>query len=181
MRPPIRRPVVATLMLLALPALAQGVHEHGAARLDAVLEGNRIELLLTLPAMDAVGFERAAANDAEREAIEAARRRLLDHAQLWRFTPSAGCVARAPMLHVDAAGDAGDAHHDHDHVPGHAHHDWQARYRFECARPDQLRRIVTGLFAGFPRLQRVDLQWIGPAGATAQALSPARAWIEVAP
>lgn len=182
MRLSIRHIMAASLVMLALPASAQEVHAHGAARLDAALDGGRVELALTLPAMDVVGFERAARSDTERQAVETARRTLLDHARLWQFTAAAGCVAQPAVVQVDGAGGDADAHHhhDHDHGDGPAHHDWQARYRFDCSRPEQLQRIVTGLFTAFPSLQRVDVQWLGLGGATALSLTAAQPRIEIA-
>ena len=55
-----------------------GAHEHGVAKLNAVLDGNTLELELDSPAMNIVGFEHVASNDADKAKVAAARQQLAD-------------------------------------------------------------------------------------------------------
>src|SRR3546814_9197080 len=55
-------------------ATSLGAHEHGAARLNAALDGNQLELELISPAMNLLGFEHAAASAADEAKIASVRR-----------------------------------------------------------------------------------------------------------
>ena len=193
------RPIALTAALLLpahVAAEAGKAHVHGAGRVDAAVEGGRIELTLTAPKHDLVGFERAPRDAAEEAQLLAARQRVLDHAALWAFSVRAGCVAEAPVL-VEG-GDSGHDHehghdhshdhdhdhshdHSHDHDHDHQHADWTVRYRFQCATPAALRSIDTRLFAVFPSLQTIDVQLIDGAGARAVQLTPANVRLSVTP
>lgn len=187
-----RHPLATALCvaLLSLPSLALAeagkAHVHGAGRVDAAVEGGRIELTLTAPKHDLVGFERAPRDAAEEAQLLAARKRVLDHAALWAFNARAGCVAEAPVLVEggDGGHDRGHAH-GHDHAHGddhaHAHADWTVRYRFQCTSPEALRSIDAGLFSVFPSLQTIAVQLIDGAGARAVQLTPASARLSVTP
>jgi len=106
----------------------------------------------------------------------AARKQVLNHAALWRFSVRAQCVAEAPVLVEGGAHD-----HDHDHDHDHAHSDWSVRYRFRCAVPAALTRIETQAFAAFPSLQTIEVQLVDARGARAFALTPAGTRIDLSP
>ena len=122
----------------------QDSHVHGAATLQIVLEGSTLEVKLSSPAVNLLGFE-GPANSAEKRASVAATRRTLEQPASLFLIPGAGCQLRAgglsinglPELHGDADHDAdghrdegdhhdsghhGEDHHDDDHH-GEDHHD----------------------------------------------------------
>jgi hypothetical protein len=181
-----RRPLalaLAAVFAAPLAAQQQHAHVHGLAHADIAVDGGKVEITLRATAYDLVGFERAARDEAEVAAINAARALMLDHARLWRFNVAAGCVAEAPVLEVPAATGSGHGHDDHGHGhEGHDHDhgghvDWLARYRFDCARPDALRAIDVALFEAVPALQTLKVQLIDGAGARALELTPVQARI----
>jgi hypothetical protein len=53
-----------------------GAHEHGVGRLNAVLDGQTLELELESPAMNLVGFEHTATTDADKAKVAAVRAQL---------------------------------------------------------------------------------------------------------
>jgi|GEM_PF-845450 len=93
-----------------------------------------------------------------------------------------------------------DAAHDHDHGAAHnhdpaqdhdrdhdaeqatehqhSHSDWQLRWRFACGDAAALRSIRVLWFEQFPSTQRIQAQWIGPAGQNGFELTPAAATID---
>ncbi len=85
-----------------------GAHEHGVSRLDAVLEGNTLELALAGPAHNFVGFEHAPQTAAEKQAIAQARQQLEDGAALFGLPAAAGCT----LAEADVDADHGHAHED---------------------------------------------------------------------
>jgi hypothetical protein len=122
------------LALFSVPAAAEGArhadaHVHGVSHLQIAVEGARVEIELRAPGADIVGFEHAAASDADKAAQEKALVRLRAPAALFGL---AGCTAVEVKAHVGAEGgehdedghDDHDAEHDEDeHHDDDAHHD----------------------------------------------------------
>ncbi len=143
-----------------------GAHVHGAAELTLVLEGDTLWLELTLPGMDAVGFERAPANDEEREQLQQAVAVLEDLPRLIQISAGAQCELRE--VTVDDSQFAQTA-------AGHA--ELVARYRLVCVTPGALREISLPLLMTFSSLEQVRLQWIideRQGAANVSATSPVR-------
>ena len=67
-----------------------GAHEHGVAKLNAVLDGNTLELELDSPAMNLVGFEHAANSDADKAKVAAVRQQLEQPLKLFGLSAAAG-------------------------------------------------------------------------------------------
>ncbi|MFC5770450.1 DUF2796 domain-containing protein [Thauera sinica] len=151
-------------LALASPAWAAPAHVHGEARLEIAVDGNTLAIHLETPLDGLLGFERAPRSPAERQAVTAMRTTLEQPDRLFRIVPEAGCEAQAPQLESPIfEGSAGDGHLDLD-----------ADYRWQCARPSALRGIDTTLFAEFPRLKRIEVEFVGPAGQRSGRLTPAR-------
>ncbi|MDB5856782.1 MAG: metal transporter substrate-binding protein [Ramlibacter sp.] len=134
-------------------AFAQGhAHEHGVARLEVAVEEGRISVRLESPLQNLVEFERAPRSGAERRQIAAALRQFEAGSDLFRIDPAAGCSLRKIDLQ-SAALKLGTAPPDPD---GHA--DLDAELVFDCANGNRARYMEVGLFATFPRLQRIEVQ-----------------------
>ena len=145
----------------AAAALAAGkAHEHGALKLDVAIEGRQLRIAMEAPLDNLLGFERAPRTDAERKAAAELLARLRKPAQgttLFAADAAAQCTlaqaeVRAPVLEGPAKSAAED------------HADLDADYEFTCAKPAELRNLQLGLFAAYPRLQRIDVQVAGPQG-----------------
>ena len=152
-----------------------GAHEHGVAKLNAVLDGSTLELELDSPAMNLVGFEHAASSDADKAKVAAVRQQLEQPLKLFGLAKAAGCSEDAQELESPlfgdqpAADDDGDAH-EHQHSDIHAH------YQLTCATPDKLGSLdLTPLFKAFPATQKINLQLIGPNGQKGVEATPSKA------
>jgi hypothetical protein len=155
--------LVATIAVLSLGAVhAAGTHEHGAGKIDVVIEKDGLSIALELPLDSLVGFERAPANDKERAALAEAGRRLNDYAALFALPAGADCKSSA--LSVTLPFQKG--------APAGAHGDVDASYGFRCSNMAALKSVETSLFRQFPRLYRLELQRIGPAGQAGGRLTP---------
>ena len=76
--------LAAAAFILVSPALADevehrqlGPHVHGQGTLDIAIEGKKISMDLVAPGMDIVGFEHIATTDAQKQAVEKAKAKLL--------------------------------------------------------------------------------------------------------
>lgn len=148
----------ATLLLAGAAALA-GPHEHGLARLDVALDGNRLTVAMDAPLDGFLGFERAPRTDAERKAAAELLARLKAPAGLFTPDAAAGChleraEVKAPVLEPGAKPAKGE------------HADLEAEFAYTCSQPQALRTLDVGLFEAYKRLQRIEVQ---VAGAKAQS------------
>lgn len=123
------------------PAMAEEAHEHGHAELMLVIEGQGGELEIEIPAIDVVGFERAAATDAEKAAIEDALAVLGDFDGLFALTAQAGCSAVEGEAEFEIEGD---------HAAFHAH------YELACDDGSAVNSLKTMVFEAFPSLEEID-------------------------
>ncbi|MBF8794618.1 DUF2796 domain-containing protein [Pseudomonas monteilii] len=149
-------------------------HEHGAAKLDVVLDGNTLELALDSPAMNLVGFEHAPASDAEKAKVAATRQQLEHPLQLFGLAQAAGCKEDAQDLDSPLFGEA--AHDDADgDEHEHGHSDINAHYQLTCATPAKLTQVdLTPLFKAFPATQKITVQVIGPNGQKGLQATPGK-------
>ncbi|MBN2976593.1 DUF2796 domain-containing protein [Pseudomonas lactucae] len=162
-----------------------GAHEHGVGRLNAVLDGQALELELDSPAMNLVGFEHLATSAADKAKVAAVHKQLENPAALFNLPKAAGCVVSSQELNSPLFGDKPEAEHDDDdddhdakdgaHEHHHDHSEIHAHYQFTCATPTALSNLdLNQVFKTFPATQKIQVQLIGPSGqqgvdATAQA------------
>lgn len=190
--------VSLSAMATAWPALSESTfehhdaHEHGAALLQAALDGNRLEFALVSPAVNIVGFEHPPENDAQRHAISEAIAVLEDGNRLFETPSAAGCQlidahARSTMSldeHGEAYGDEHEEGHDDEHKEAHhdehgkahddereLHSEFHADYRFECSDPAELKQISVNLMNAFPGISELRAQMVGSEGQSASTLT----------
>ncbi len=181
----------AVALLLSGPALAQterehGVHVHGRSQINLAVDDDHLELELTAPGMDIVGFEHAPRDDSQRAAIDAALATLNNPDNWLAFEPAGACTAGEIKAHThgynaddghdhdhgkgdheqhgdhDHGHDEHDDHngkhdHDHDEHEGHDHAEFHLRLHADCTRPPQA--VQLRLAERFPGIEllRVDL------------------------
>ena len=153
-----------------------GAHEHGVARLNAVLDGQALELELDSPAMNLVGFEHMASSAADKAKVAAARKQLENPVALFNLPTAAGCKVSSQELNSPLFGDKPEADHDDDddatdgkgaaaHAHHHDHSEIHAHYQFTCATPTALSNLdLSQVFKTFPATQKIQVQLIGPSG-----------------
>lgn len=157
-----------------------GAHEHGVGRLNAVLDGQTLELELESPAMNLVGFEHLATTAADKAKVAAARKQLENPLALFNLPKAAGCVVSTQELNSPLFGDKPEADHDDDddadvhatdgkgaaaHEHHHDHSEIHAHYQFTCATPTALSNLdLTQVFKTFPATKKIQVQLIGPSG-----------------
>lgn len=187
--------LLAGLFVAAGPASSadrdHGAHEHGVGQLSLAVEGNTVEIEITAPGADIVGFEHAAETEADRAALTAAAARLKDGAGLFLFPPKAECRLEEAEVHSALLDDAHDHEkgHDHekkhDHDKGHDHdkehaHDaeghaeFRAHYHFHCADPAALSHVDLGYFTAFPAARELEARTITAKGQGAAELTAER-------
>lgn len=146
-----------------------GAHEHGVGRLNAVLDGQALELEFDSPAMNLVGFEHQATTPADKAKVAASRKQLENPLALFNLPKAAGCVISTQELNSPLFGDKPEADHDDDddddhatdgkgaaaHAHHHDHSEIHAHYQFTCATPTALSTLdLSQVFKTFPATQK---------------------------
>ncbi|NCA69155.1 MAG: DUF2796 domain-containing protein [Sphingobacteriia bacterium] len=169
----------SSMLLVAAEAPRQsGAHVHGMAHLNIAIAGAQVLVELTSPAATMVGFERAPRTQEERETLALARENLLAGDAMIRFSTRAACR----LLNVELDTDLAAHGHDHDHHDGDERHaDLHVSYRFECDQPAALDSAALGLFAGFPALERVLVQYVMDEGQGGAELTPGQPVVSFVP
>ncbi len=177
-----------TLCLTAL-SFAAAIHIHGEGSLQIAVENDSVDMVLTLPAMDVVGFEGHPDTDLQRSQIDAAVAKLKSAGDIFLFAEEAGCVAMPVTVSGGQLGHArGHSHaghgHGHDHGRGHhndqnnEHADFVAHYQFQCERIESLNNIEVHLFRWLPEMS-LRVEMITPAGARLAKLNHRAPVLEV--
>jgi len=184
------KPILLALATTALaaPTLAQetremDAHVHGVSKAEIAIEHGMVEIDLMSPGMDIVGFEYAAEEARDKDAVEAAIRTLLMPENVVTLPEAAGCRLAEVLVHLhsgDHDHEAADAHaegDDHDHAEGEdhgheEHHDdgaghseFHASYTFACEDEDALTSIAFPFFDRFENAQEIEAQYVTEAGA----------------
>ena len=169
------------LFVMTLPAYSsERAHEHGVGSILIAVEGNEVEIELTAPGSDIVGFEHAPATDAEHQAVINGAKVLRDHSGIVTLSPKAKC--RVEDVEVSSGLMRNEKHdhkakHKHDHKAEHkddhneVHAEFIAHYHFHCDHPENLAGAEVGFFKVFPSVRELEVKWITPAGQGAVELT----------
>ena len=95
-----------TVLLAAAPALAHGPHEHGAARLDVAVEDTIVEISLESPLANALPFEHAPRDAAQRQAVQNMATTLHKAENIFVFPAAAQCRIKKVTLESEALPEA---------------------------------------------------------------------------
>ncbi|MCQ4320468.1 DUF2796 domain-containing protein [Stutzerimonas stutzeri] len=127
-------------------------HEHGAAELDAALDGATLEIELRRPAMNLVGFEHAPSSEADTRKIAGARKQLEQPNGLFGLPAAAGCTLAVSELESPLfEGEARGRHDEHAEDRDNQHSELHAHPHFDCATPQVLQALDRqGVFKAFP-------------------------------
>lgn len=97
---------VCAILLTAAPTLAHGPHEHGAARLDVAVEDNIVEINLESPLANALPFEHAPRDAAQRQAVQNMAATLHKAENIFVFSAAAQCRIKKVTLESEALPEA---------------------------------------------------------------------------
>lgn len=164
-----------------------GAHVHGLAELTLAQEGGEIELSLSSPSANIVGFEHKASSSEQIHKVEDAEQTLRSGNRLFTFSGTT-CQLEYATVDVSALLDHHTEHENehHDHKDGHhdddPHHDEHAHkqqrhedhgehaeethseitalYHFECSNVAQLSAVEVNLFNHFPGIEELHTMWV---------------------
>ncbi len=153
-------------------------HVHGLSELVIAMEGGRLEIEFTSPAINLVGFEHKASSTKDKQAVDRAVLKLRQHKKLFLMS-GGGCAHIETSIDIAGLIEA----EDHDHAPhkdatehehdGHktnheehgetnSHSDVVASYQYRCENIAELSELSVGLFETFPGIDKMIAQWVAP-------------------
>lgn len=163
-------------------------HVHGLSELTIALEGESLDLQLTSPAMNIVGFEYKAASKKDIEAVKTAES-ILSQPEVLFLLSDKDC--KPINIDVDISGlieednheqhdhkenDDHKDHHDHDKHKSHA--EIVANYSYSCNDSSKLSSIKVSLFESFPGIETINAMWVMPSKQGSVRLSAKNSTIE---
>ena len=180
-------------LLLCGGVTQAGPHVHGAAELMLAAEGNKIEIILNVPAMSVVGFESQVVSAAQQQAVSDADALLRNPDQLFSLR-GGQCVLEDTQVDFSAiTGVSVDTEEDHHTDDEHADHEQPAheeavvdedhsdiavQYHFNCdnsAALEQLRFGPDGLPFG---LEQINIMWVSESGQGGAEVSINRPYVD---
>ncbi|MGK9055679.1 DUF2796 domain-containing protein [Neorhizobium petrolearium] len=138
-----------------------GPHVHGHGTLAIVIEDNNLQMELSAPGMDIVGFEYEPETARERKAVEAALADLKEPLKLIALPDPAGCTVTSADTSI-----AVKDHEDHDAAAGAEktaetdeeegrHTEFRASYALSCADTASITSIYFPFFNRFSGSERL--------------------------
>ena len=150
-------------------------HVHGLSELTIAVEGETIELQLSSPAMNLVGFEHRASSEKEIATVKNVESILRQPQRLFAI---AGADCKAIHSHVDSSSLTAVDHHSHnqdehkhhddhddhdDHEKHDSHSEIVANYSYKCAETTKLESVKVLLFDVFSGIEIINVLWVTPA------------------
>ena len=169
-----------------------GKHEHGVASLSLAVDNKGLEISLDSPAANLVGFEHQPSTDEQSQQVAKVKAQLENPTSLFDIPAAAECSLtktelQAALMQVSSDSEtakpehkhAADKHehehkqagekHEHEHEE-HAHSDIEATWQFTCTKPAELGSLSTKLFAAFPEIKKLNVEWLNGDKASAVSL-----------
>lgn len=179
-------PGLALVLACSVSAGAEEkAHEHGSAALNFAVEDDGVEMELTAPGADIVGFEHAPGSDEDRTAVRDAVAAFQQG--LFRLPDAAGCELEAVGIYSSLLPDGepvhvGEHHHDDDHGSDHDDHakdgdhggehaEFRVHYHYECKDASAVTGFDTSYFNSFPNARELDVSAITATGQAAAELT----------
>lgn len=156
--------------LVSAPLMAAdnpGSHQHGHAEMQLAFADNQVEILLTSPAGNMLGFEHHPRTPEQHQIEERVTHWLGENPLV--NTPESTCQIQATTVQHEVAG--GHDHGGHSHGDESQHADITVSQILNCTGLDHSTSLTTPLTARFPALEHLDIAWAGPDGQGAARLA----------
>ena len=186
-------------LLLCSGVTQAGPHVHGAAEFMLAAEGNRIEIILNVPAMSVVGFESQVVSQEQQQAVSDADALLRNPDQLFSLR-GGQCVLEDTQVdfsaitgvsvdteeehHTEEERHTDDEHAAHEHstheeaAVDEDHSDISVQYHFNCENSAALEQLRFGP-DGLPfELEQINVMWVSDSGQGAAEVSLKRPFVD---
>ena len=156
-----------------------GKHEHGVASLSLAVDNKGLEISLDSPAANLVGFEHQPSTDEQSQQVAKVKAQLENPTSLFDIPAAAECSLtktelQAALMQISSDNETAKPEHKqagekHEHEEQ-AHSDIEATWQFTCTKPAELGSLSTKLFAAFPEIKKLNVEWLNGDKASAVSL-----------
>lgn len=136
-------------------------HEHGTAKLNWVMEGQKLSMYLQSPAMNMLGFEHRPQNEHENQQLSLLMTTLTNPDKIIELTGGQCALSFANITNPFTV-EVSDEKFDYgsSEESDHQHNDIIVEYNFLCQQPLQLETLNIKLFDTFVGFELIHAQWI---------------------
>ena len=191
-----RKHITALLLVVTTVTWAQqsahrqhDAHVHGHAAVNVAVSGNNLQLELSSPAMNLLGFGHRAESAQDKKTLHNAVAFLRKTGQWIGLDRTAGCQLdhidiKSEQLDVDEHEKHGhhesvDQHQDHKSTES-QHSDFEVMAEFACQSGEDINRIdLSGLFNRFAGFDEIEVQWITDRSQSATELNQRQPFIQL--
>ena len=134
-------------------------HEHGAAKLMMVMDGEKLQIEFEVPSESLIGFEHFPKSLSYRENFEKAIKILYNPSQLFSIPIKAECLLVG--LNVSQSLFPTEEEHGHDESEkAEMHSEFKSNYHWNCLQIDEIDSIGNKMMSYFPRIEEIRVIWI---------------------
>ena len=149
--------------ILAQVARQKDSHEHGAAKLMMVMEGEKLQVEFEVPSESLIGFEHFPKSQSNRKNFNEAIKILSDPSKLFSMPIKAECLLVG--MNVSQSLFSNEEEHGHDESEkSEIHSEFESNYYWNCQHLDEIDSIGTQLMSFFPRIEEIRVNWISNYG-----------------
>ena len=171
--------IVLVCLLVSFDILAQFArqkdsHEHGAAKLMMVMEGEKLQVEFEVPSESLIGFENFPKSQSNRKNFNESIKILSDPSKLFSMPIKAECLLVG--MNVSQSQFSNEEEHGHDESEkedehGHdesekseIHSEFKSNYYWNCQHLDEIDSIGTQLMSFFFGIEEIRVNWISNNG-----------------
>jgi len=149
--------------ILAQVARQKDSHEHGAAKLMMVMEGEKLQVEFEVPSESLIGFEHFPESQNNRDNFNEAIKILSDHSRLFSIPINAECLLVG--MNVSQSLFTNEEEHGHEESgKSEIHSEFKSNYYWNCQHLDEIDSIGTQLMTFFPKIEEIRVNWISDNG-----------------
>ena len=169
--------IVLVCLLVSFQTSAQvrqkDSHEHGAANLMMVIEGDKLQIEFEVPSESLIGFEHFPKSQSNRENFNEAIKILSNPSKFFSTPADAECLLTGLNVSQSLFSGEEEDEHGHDEHDEHGHEDsekgeihseFRSNYSWNCINTDEIDSIGNKLFSFFPRIEEIRVNWITNSG-----------------
>ena len=151
--------------ILAQVARQKDSHEHGAAKLMMVMEGEKLQIEFEVPSENLIGFEHFPKSQSNRKNFNKAIKILSDPSKLFSIPIKAECLLVGMNISQSLFSNEEEHGHEDEHGQDESekseiHSEFKSNYNWNCLHLDEIDSFGTQLMSFFPRIEEIRVSWI---------------------
>jgi len=155
--------VFVSFDILAQVARQKDSHEHGAAKLMMVMEGEKLHVEFEVPSESLIGFEHFPKSQSNRKNFNESIKILSDPSKLFSMPIKAECLLVG--MNVSQSLFSNEEEHGHDESEkSEIHSEFKSNYYWNCQHLDEIDSIGTQLMSFFFGIEEIRVNWISNNG-----------------